>query len=126
MSDPAADLRARVRRLAAPLGIDPERVEVRIYKLERGYVRGLQWRACVWVSRPGRSWSIDDARGVGDDIAADERGESAEDAARRALSWLRTRIEERCREHMRAAKRSASDAEICQRALDALDGGGRG
>ena len=126
MSDPAADLRARARRLAAPLGIDPDRVEVHVELLTHGYVRGLRWRACVWVSRPGRSWSIDDAARAGDEIAVDVRGESADDAARRALSWLRTRIEERCREHLRVAKRSISDAELYQRALDALDGGDRG
>lgn len=125
MSDPATDLRARVQRLAVPLGVDPEHVEVRVYKMERGYVRGLQWRACVWVSRPGRSWSVDDAMRAGDDIAVDERGADAEDAARRALAWLRARIEERRDTHLRAAKRSTSDAEFYQRALDAI-GGDRG
>lgn len=126
MGDPAADLRARVQRLAAPLGIDPERVEVHVELLTHGYVRGLRWRACVWVSRPGRSWSIDDAARAGDEIAVDVRGESADDAARRALSWLRMSIEGRRDAHLRAAKRSTSDAELCQRALDALDGGDRG
>lgn len=126
MADPAVELLTAVRRLAAPLGIAPERVEVRVYKPERGYTRTSRWRACVWVSRPGRSWSVDDAAREGDVIVSDERGATADDAAWRALAWLRTRIEDRRDEYRRAAKRATSDAEVYQRALDALNGGRRG
>lgn len=121
MGDPATDLRARVQRLAGPLGIDPDRVEVRIDRLARGYTNGLRWRACAWVSRPGRSWSIDDAARAGDEIAVDVRGVDPEDAARRALTSLRTSLESRLSECKRTARRAMVDVDVYQRALDALD-----
>ena len=109
------------RRLAEPLGIDPERVRTTVERLDRGYARGLRWRACVWVDRPGRAWCIEDALRVGDEIAVDVRGVDPEDATRRALAALRQRIEGRRDEARSVARRATIDADVYQRALDALD-----
>lgn len=117
-------LLATARRLAEPLGIDPEHVRATVTRLTRGYSSGLRWRACVWVDRPGRAWCIEDALRVGDEIAVDVRGVDPEDAARRALAALRQRIEGRRDEARAVARRATIDADVYQRALAALDEGG--
>lgn len=116
-------LLSTARRLAAPLGIDAEHVRATVTHLTRGYARGLRCRACVWVDRPGRAWSIEDALRVGDEIAVDVRGVDPEDATRRALAALRQRLEGRRDEARSVARRATIDADVYQRALDALDGG---
>lgn len=121
MSDDATLARKRLHaaaaRVAAAIGHDPAAVEARITRTESAR---LPWRAEAWVRR-WDSWSIHDALREGDMIAVSEWGATPEGAARCAVEQLRKCLTTRRAEHLSAARRAESDAEVCLRGLDALN-----
>ena len=125
MSDAERDrLTLFAQRLARARGLDPARVEVRVYRPQSGYSAGKRWRATTWYAAAlGDSYDRTSSRG---DVSASLcDGYTAAEAVDDAIAEVRQHLREVIARESATADHARRRVDVWRAVQEALADGHR-